>query len=60
MLMVVPDHDPLGTMEQYRVIPDRVKQCKFVVYSGLPHNITDAVPERCAEELHRFLLDLKR
>ena len=59
MLMVVPDHDPLGTMEQYRVIPDRVKNCRFVIYSGLPHNITDAVPERCAEELLGFLLDEK-
>jgi hypothetical protein len=27
-----------------------------VVYDGLPHNITDAVPDRCAEELKRFLL----
>jgi pimeloyl-ACP methyl ester carboxylesterase len=56
MLVVVPDHDPLGTIEQYRVIPQQVKNCEFVVYSGLPHNITDAVPDRCAEELKRFLL----
>ena len=35
-----------------RLIPD----CEFVVYEGLPHNITDAVPDRCAQELKRFLL----
>jgi len=56
MLAVVPDHDPLGTMAQYEVIRDRVPNCEFIVYSGLPHNITDAVPVRCAEELRRFLL----
>lgn len=56
MLTVVPDHDPLGTLAQYEVIRDRVPNCEFIVYSGLPHNITDAVPERCAEELKRFLL----
>lgn len=57
MLAVVPDHDPISSMAQYEVIRDRVPRVKFVVYRGLPHNITDAVPDRCAEELHRFLLD---
>jgi hypothetical protein len=27
-----------------------------MVYEGLPHNITDAVPDRCANDLKRFLL----
>ena len=57
MLAVVPDHDPISSMAQYEVIRDRVPKVKFVVYRGLPHNITDAVPDRCAEELHRFLLE---
>ena len=57
MLAVVPDHDPISSMAQYEVIRDRVPKVKFVVYHGLPHNITDAVPDRCAEELHRFLLE---
>ena len=56
MLTVVPDHDPISSMAQYEVIRDRVPDVTFVVYHGLPHNITDAVPDRCAEELHRFLL----
>jgi len=53
-LAVVPDHDPISSMAQYetlRSIPD----IEFVVYRGLPHNITDAVPDRCARELARFL-----
>ena len=33
-----------------------IQNCEFVVYEGLPHNITDTVPDRCAKELHRFLL----
>ena len=55
MLVVVPAHDPLGSLAQYEVFKEHVPHCEFVTYSGLPHNITDAVPERCAEELKRFL-----
>ncbi|PYM12497.1 MAG: alpha/beta hydrolase [Candidatus Rokuibacteriota bacterium] len=55
MLAVVPDHDPISSMAQYEVIRDRVPTVTFLVYRGLPHNITDAVPDRCAEDLHRFL-----
>lgn len=56
MLVVVPGADPLHPVEEYRPIAERVPGCEFVVYDGLPHNITDAVPDRCAEELKRFLL----
>lgn len=56
MLAVVPDHDPISSMSQYEVIRRRVPDVDFVVYERLPHNITDAVPDRCAEELRRFLL----
>ena len=37
--------------------PFRHPNVTFVVYHGLPHNITDAVPDRCAAELHRFLIE---
>jgi 3-oxoadipate enol-lactonase len=59
MLAVVPDSDPHITLEQYRVVANRVPQCEFVVYEGFQHNITDAVPERCAEELAGFLRKLE-
>jgi pimeloyl-ACP methyl ester carboxylesterase len=39
--------------EALRRIPDH----RWVVYEGLPHNITNGVPERCASDLRRFLLD---
>lgn len=54
-LAVVPEHDPLSSMAQYEVLRDRIPDCEFVVYHGLPHNITDAAPARCAEDLRRFL-----
>jgi 3-oxoadipate enol-lactonase len=58
MLSVVPDSDPHITLEQYAVIRKHVPHCEFVVYRGLQHNITDVVPERCAQELDRFLQGL--
>ena len=56
MLNVVPGHDPLGTLGQYEVYKQHVPHCEFIVYDGLPHNITDSVPERCAKDLLQFLL----
>ena len=56
MLNVVPGHDPLGSLDQYEVYRKHVPHCELIVYEGLPHNITDSVPERCAEDLLRFLL----
>lgn len=55
MLNVVPGHDPLGTPGQYEVYKQHVPHCEFIVYDGLPHNITDSVPERCANDLLSFL-----
>ncbi len=55
-LAVVPDHDPISSMAQYEVLRERIPNCEFVVYSGSPHNITDAAPDQCAEDLARFLL----
>ncbi len=56
MLNVIPGHDPLGAPDQYDVYKKLVPHCEFIVYEGLPHNITDSVPERCASDLLRFLL----
>ena len=56
MLNVMPGHYPLGTRAQYEVYMKHVPQSEYIWYEGLPHNITDSVPEQCAEELKRFLL----
>ena len=55
-LAVAPGDDPIHTIDQFQVLPDKIANCEFIVYDGLPHNITDAVPDRCAEDYRRFLL----
>lgn len=55
-LAIAPGGDPIHTVEQYEMVRDRIPNCEFIVYEGLPHNITDAVPDRCAEDYRRFLL----
>jgi 3-oxoadipate enol-lactonase len=55
MLNVVPGHDPLGAPGQYEIYQQHVPHCEYIVYEGLPHNITDSVPERCAHDLLEFL-----
>ena len=56
VLVVVPGADPILSVDNYMLIKRQIPDCEFVVYEGLPHNITDMVPDRCAEELRRFLL----
>jgi hypothetical protein len=55
MLVVVPDQDPHIDLQQYQVIKTHVPHCEFVIYHGYQHNITDAVPLRCAGDLLNFL-----
>ena len=56
MLNVLPGHDPLGSKAQYEVYQKHVPGSEYIWYDGLPHNITDSVPERCAQDLLKFLL----
>jgi hypothetical protein len=42
-------------MDEYGVVRDRIADCEFLVYPAMRHNITDAVPDRCAEDLSAFL-----
>lgn len=55
-LAVVPGRDPIGSRAQYEVLRERIPDVEFVIYEGAPHNIADALADRCAEELRRFLL----
>jgi hypothetical protein len=54
-LFVLPGGDPLHTADHYDVL-QRVPRQETLRYAGLPHNITDAVPQRCASDLLAFLL----
>jgi pimeloyl-ACP methyl ester carboxylesterase len=53
-LFVLPGGDPLHTADHYDVLK-RVPRQEMLSYAGLPHNITDAVPQRCAADLLAFL-----
>ncbi len=56
-LAIAPGGDPIHKVKHYRVLQEKIANCEFIVYDGLPHNITDAVPDRCAEDYRRFLLE---
>lgn len=56
VLAVVPGGDPYHTVDQYRLLLQKIKNCEFLVYDGLPHNITDTAADRCAQDLRKFLL----
>ena len=58
VMVVAPGADPIHLIDEYELLRREIKQCEFIVYEGLPHNITDTVPDRCAKELLRFLIDL--
>lgn len=53
-LFVVASGDPVHSMENYAVLR-RTPDHRFVVFDDMPHNVTDAVPERCLAELVPFL-----
>ena len=53
-LVVMPGGETVGSItnyEPFRKLPD----VEMRVYDGLPHNICDAVPDRCAEDVRDFL-----
>lgn len=53
-MVVIPGAETVGSLENYEPFR-RLKDVEFKVYDGLPHNICDAVPDRCAADLHDFL-----
>jgi len=53
-LVVVPGAETVGTLENYEPFR-RLQDVGFRVYDGMPHNICDAVPDRCAADLREFL-----
>lgn len=59
VLFVVPGADPEQSPDDYAQLR-RVPDHRFVVYEGMRHNITDAAPLRCAQELRGFLDALQR
>jgi len=53
-LVVIPGGETVGSIANYEPFR-RLADVEFRVYDGLPHNICDAVPDRCAEDVRDFL-----
>jgi pimeloyl-ACP methyl ester carboxylesterase len=53
-LVVIPGAETVGSLDNYEPFR-RLKDVAFKVYDGMPHNICDAVPDRCAADLRDFL-----
>jgi 3-oxoadipate enol-lactonase len=53
-LVVVPGAETVGSIENYQPFR-RLKDVEFKTYEGMPHNICDAVPDRCAVDVREFL-----
>jgi len=58
-LSVVPGDDPEHSLAEYEILRERIPSIEFVVFRGFRHNITDAVPDRCAKRLCNFLVGLR-
>jgi 3-oxoadipate enol-lactonase len=53
-LVVVPGAETVGSTANYEPFR-RLRDVEFRTYEGLPHNICDAVPDRCAADVRDFL-----
>ena len=54
-LIVMPGAETVGSTKNYDVMRDTIPDVEFIVYDGMPHNICDAVPERCIDDVLSFL-----
>jgi 3-oxoadipate enol-lactonase len=53
-LVVIPGGETVGSIANYDPFK-RLSDVDIRVYDGLPHNICDAVPDRCAGDVRDFL-----
>jgi pimeloyl-ACP methyl ester carboxylesterase len=53
-LVVIPGGETVGSIRNYEPFR-RLPDVEIKVFEGLPHNICDSVPDRCAAEVHDFL-----
>ena len=54
-LIVAPGQEPIGENSTYEQMAHAIPNARLVSFEGMPHNIGDAAPERCAQEVLRFL-----
>lgn len=54
VLLVAPGAETVGDVAAYQEMRRRIPDVKLILYEGLPHNICDIVPERCAADVLTF------
>ena len=54
-LLVMPGGETVGSIRNYDVMIECIADVQAITYEGLPHNICDAVPDRCAADVLAFL-----
>ncbi len=54
-MIVEPGHEPIGDNSIYQRMANSIPDSELVSYEGMPHNIGDAAPERCARDVLRFI-----
>jgi 3-oxoadipate enol-lactonase len=54
-LLVTPGAETVGSGAAYEEMRARLPDAQLISYPGLPHNICDIVPERCAADALSFL-----
>ena len=50
-LLVAPGAETVGHGGDYLEMQKRIPDCDLITYAGLPHNICDIVPDRCAADI---------
>lgn len=54
-LLVAPGAETVGHAGNYGKMQEHIGGAELILYPGLPHNICDIVPERCAADVLAFL-----
>lgn len=58
-LIVAPGHETVGGSEIYDDMVKSMPNARLLTYEGLPHNICDLVPDRCAGDVATFLSSIQ-
>lgn len=56
-LIVYPGAESVGSTDNYDLMRKAIPDVAVRVYEGLPHNICDMVPDRCAADVLQFIED---
>jgi 3-oxoadipate enol-lactonase len=54
-LLVMPGSETIGRSVTYEHMRDTMPDARLLVYEGMPHNVCDADPDRCAADVLAFL-----